>query len=262
MIKLHRGEKPVQLTEELEIELTEKYKTTKESVWKKQFIKDSLLELSNNKCCYCETKLGVESKYLHIEHFHPKDTYEDEVVLWENLLPSCERCNKSKGKHDTKLEPIIDPTLNTPNDSLILKNYRFIAKNELGQTTIDILNLNDTKKIVQPRFLIGEAISKKIDEMLEHLKIPEYLSTSRRRNGTYRKIYDILEEGSPTSEYSAVVATVLLEYDNYKKLKHTLKEASIWDEDLEMLESEVKRLKFDTSLTASKQVYTKYESLA
>ena len=37
------------------------------------------------------------------------DDYPDEVVDWDNLLPSCKRCNTTKGTHDVVTEPIINP---------------------------------------------------------------------------------------------------------------------------------------------------------
>jgi len=110
MIKLDRTPKPVELTAELQVTLTDEFKSTGKSVWNVDFIKKGLLVFSNDKCCYCEANINEESKYLEVEHFHHKDTYKDEVLEWENLLPSCKKCNGTKNDHDTKLEPIIDPS--------------------------------------------------------------------------------------------------------------------------------------------------------
>jgi len=89
MIKLDRVPKPVELTKKLQLKLTDEFKLTGKSVWNIGFIKTHLLRFSNNKCCYCEANIVEESKYLEVEHFHHKDTYKDEVLEWENLLPSC-----------------------------------------------------------------------------------------------------------------------------------------------------------------------------
>ena len=197
-----------------------------------------------------KTKLIEEGKYMHVEHFHHKDKYKDEVVDWNNLLPSCERCNKSKSSHDTKEYPIINPTENNPKNSLVLKNYRFKAKDDLGQMTIDVLNLNDREKIMLPRFNIGDAIITKTEEQLERVKdaYDLYEKDVRKRKRIQSTMKDILREGLPESEYSAVVATVLLEDEKYLELKQILKILEIWDEEMDEMESILNNSKFDTAL--------------
>ena len=96
MIKLDRTPKPVELTTALQVALTDEFKLTGKSVWNIDFIKKALLGFSNDKCCYCEANINEESKYLEVEHFHHKDTYKEEVLEWENLLPSCKKCNGTK----------------------------------------------------------------------------------------------------------------------------------------------------------------------
>ena len=102
MIKIQRVSAPSELNDETVSTLTTLYKSTGENVWNKPYIKKELLKMSHNKCCYCELKLGEEGKYMQVEHYHCKSLYPDEVVLWENLLPSCNRCNTNKSSHDTK----------------------------------------------------------------------------------------------------------------------------------------------------------------
>lgn len=250
MIKLDRGEAPKELTEEIKLKLTKEFKQNGTNVWAKEFIKKALLEFSNEKCCYCETKLIEESKYMHVEHFHHKDEYKDEVVEWNNLLPSCERCNKCKSSHDTKKDPIINPTEDDPKDSLILRNYRFKAKNDLGQMTIDVLNLNDRKKAMLPRFYVGDAIVAKIEEQLEKImdSYESYEINARKRSRMKSTMKGILREGLPDAEYSAVVATVLFEDEKYAELKEILKTLNIWDSEMDDMEIILRKSKFDTSL--------------
>jgi 5-methylcytosine-specific restriction endonuclease McrA len=118
MIKLDRTPKPIELTAELQDKLTDEFKLTGKSVWNIDFIKKGLLDYSNNKCCYCETNIKEESKYLEVEHFHHKGKYKDEVLEWDNLLPSCKKCNGTKNDHDTILEPIIDPSIIDPKKNI------------------------------------------------------------------------------------------------------------------------------------------------
>lgn len=77
------------------------FRVYKKVVWNKAYIKNALLEMSDNKCCYCECKIGKGEREMHVEHFKPKSIYPDLVVEWNNLLPSCPHCNKQKSSHDT-----------------------------------------------------------------------------------------------------------------------------------------------------------------
>lgn len=93
MIPLQRAPKPDYLTDEKVQELTKQYQLdTKKTVWNRSEIKEPLLESSNKKCAYCECILQETDSYSQVEHFHPKSLYPEEVVIWENLLPSCGRC--------------------------------------------------------------------------------------------------------------------------------------------------------------------------
>ncbi|WP_227939702.1 hypothetical protein [Alkalihalobacillus deserti] len=53
MIKLNRTPKPVELTDQLVTTLVSEFKLTGSNVWNKKFIKEALLDLSKEKCCYC-----------------------------------------------------------------------------------------------------------------------------------------------------------------------------------------------------------------
>lgn len=79
------------------------YKFNRE-IWSQ--MKDHLFGLFDNKCAYCE------SRVLHVasgdaEHFRPKASVTEDAAhtgyYWlaydlQNLLPSCERCNRAGGK--------------------------------------------------------------------------------------------------------------------------------------------------------------------
>lgn len=86
MIQLQTIPKPIELTSKVVQELTTLYKQDGTLVWQQRYIKKALLDMSYNKCCYCECNIIEESNYLEVEHFHPKNLYPDEVVSWENLL--------------------------------------------------------------------------------------------------------------------------------------------------------------------------------
>lgn len=246
MIKLDRTPKPLELTTELQIALTDEFKSTGKSVWNVDFIKKGLLGFSNNKCCYCEANINEESKYLEVEHFHHKDKYEDEVLEWENLLPSCKKCNGTKNDHDTKLEPIIDPSKIEPKNHLKYWRYRIKGSDDFGKLTVSVLNLNDQDRLVKKRFEIGNAIQDKLEQLNE--LTDDYISGiqtgTRRKNRIVNGTKDLMKEGLPSAVYSATSATVILTDTEFDMLKNKLTSLGFWDEELSQLEIDLNKTAF------------------
>lgn len=243
MIKLDRTPKPVELTAELQATLTEEFKTTGKSVWNVDFIKKGLLGFSNDKCCYCEANINEESKYLEVEHFHHKDTYKDEVLEWENLLPSCKKCNGTKNDHDTKLEPIIDPSIIDPKNHLKYWRYRIKGSDDFGKLTVSVLKLNDQDRLVKKRFEIGNAIQEKLEQLNE--LTDDYISgvqtSTRRKNRVVNGTKDLMKEGLPTAIYSATSASVILTDTEFETLKSKLTSLGFWDTELTQLEIDLNK---------------------
>lgn len=158
MIKLTRGECPQELTEDVKVVLTQLYRQNKEKdVWNspkiKKPLKQALMDMSYNKCIFCECMLGIESKDVTIDHFKPKSKHEDIVVEWENLLPACLRCNRKKVDNDSK---IINPCIDQPKEYLgLINNHRYrlkgIDSEGIGKNTIDVVGLNDIDRVMVPR---------------------------------------------------------------------------------------------------------------
>lgn len=241
MIKLNRPAKPAELTSAFQSTQTAAFKSTGASVWNEDFIKKALLAFSNDKCCYCEANINEESKYMEVEHFYDKNTYPDDVLEWTNLLPACKRCNTTKGDHDTKAAPIINPTLQDPKDHLAYKVYRIRAKDALGRMTIDTLNLNNQNRLVKKRYEIGNALIEKLEELNE--LADEYISgvsaTTRRRNRIVNGIKALMEEGLPPAIYSATSASVILNEEEFSSLKKKLQSLGLWDNSFQTLENEL-----------------------
>lgn len=241
MIKIENLSCPPELTVEVAQALTEEYKITGKAVWKKAYIANQLLAMSNNKCCYSECKLSEEGKYPEVEHFHPKSLYPDEVVTWENLLPINNAVNKAKSDHDTKLEPIINPRFDNPKDHLAFRDYRFKGKDEIGNRTVRILRLNDTRLWVDKRYKIGN----KAIEMLENIsrELREYFTSGKtsvsKINDIITQLTNLFHQGTPKEEYSAIVASYILHDDNYNLIKELLLENNLWDEEFEELEKQL-----------------------
>jgi len=243
MIKLTLTKKPEQLTNELVAELTKEFKKTGKPVWKRKFIEDAVYELSNGKCCFTEIKLNEESKYLEIEHFHPKEKYKDEVLLWGNLLPSCKKVNGTKGEWDTKKFPIINPLIDNPKDHLYFKVGRFYDKTELGRTTIDHTGINDREHFANKRAKIALEVMEKLENLcfdFEDLNKTDFDKKSRRFKIRLRKYKNLLAEGGRKKEYAALCSTVMLTDLNNEKIETLLKEKKLWGDELEKLKKELK----------------------
>jgi uncharacterized protein (TIGR02646 family) len=241
MISFTKQPKPVQLTALLQKDLTDEFILTGKSVWNLSFIKDALLLSSHEKCCYCEANINEESKYMEVEHFHHKDTYKNEVVEWDNLLPSCKKCNGTKGAHDTVLEPIIDPSKVNPKDHLFYWRYRIKGKDDLGKMTVSVLDLNNQDRLVKKRFEIGNAIQDKLEELNELLV--EYASGlhthTKRKNRIIRGLKELMKQGLPQSIYASTSATIIITDEEYKRIKNGLRLLSLWDSELNDLEAEL-----------------------
>ncbi|MFH6998886.1 HNH endonuclease [Flavobacterium sp. FlaQc-57] len=235
------------MTPKLQVELTEEFKLTGKSVWNTDFIKKGLLSLSNDKCCYCEANINEESKYLEVEHFHHKGKYNDEVLEWDNLLPSCKKCNGTKNDHDTKLEPIIDPSIVEPKKHLKYWRYRIKGADDLGKLTISVLNLNDQDRLVKKRYEIGNAIQVRLEQLNEITDdfINGIQTSTRRKNRIINGTKDLMKEGLPNSIYSATTATIILTDIEFNTLKVKLVLLKFWDKEFSQLETDLENTAFE-----------------
>lgn len=244
MIKLERQSKPIFLTDEKVQELTDKFKLDGTAVWHIDELKESLLASSYGKCAYCECNLTEESKYMEVEHFEDKKNNPDKVILWENLLPSCKRCNGKKSTHDVISEPIINPYEDFPKEHIKLKNYRFYETDDShkGKNSIEVLDLNDYERLIFPRFEIGNKLQETI--LLAEEKLNNYIEDKsvRHKNKIVRLIEEILKECQCNSIYSATTSTILLNDENFNKIMLKMKEELIWDSDIEELYIKAKNL--------------------
>jgi len=237
MIKLDLPDKPIQLTVDLQTLLTREYKDTGKTVWKIEWLKKAVSDMSFGKCCFSEIRLGEESKYMEIEHFHSKNRYPDEVMEWGNLMPSCKKCNGTKLEHDTLNEPIVNPFTDNPKDYLFFKNYRYYPKNknEIGHRTIDVLGLNDHNHFVTPRFKIGNEIIERLQDFKDNV-----LNLEDKRNARYiLRLKNLLEQGNRKEEYAALVSTTILSDENFNEIIEILKTKGFWDAEFESLKSEL-----------------------
>ncbi len=144
----------------------------KKSIYGPDAVKEQLLKDQHYKCAYCEK--SVKDEIRDVEHFRPKSeckqdksstiTYRGYWWLaydWNNLLFSCEICNRPKKNnyfplatpHSANPTPqsvasevplLINPYVEDPKDHIYFEKNVVYAKNNSvkGQTTIDVLDLN------------------------------------------------------------------------------------------------------------------------
>ena len=231
MIKLTRNTAPDKLTEEFVKKGTEKYKNTKESVWNVDWLKEALLDMSSQKCAYCEGRLDLKSDYMEVEHFRDKKDYPNDVLIWENLLPSCKHCNGNKSSHDVVSEPIINPFVDVPREHIFLKSYLYKPKDELGKSTIDVLDLNDCTRLVIARCTLGTEINKRLEDRLNEIK--DGLTQAGAKKRFKNKMRELMKKCLPEAEYSAVCSTELISSTEYTEIVRLMKNLDIWDEEFE-----------------------------
>lgn len=240
MIKLKRGKCPEVLDDETIKELTYLYMTDKDrDVWNspkvKQYLKDSLLEMSQGKCAYCECKLNIESKDVTIDHFLPKSLHPSLVISWDNLLPACLRCNREKNR---KEDQIINPCEEDPREYIAVKSSSFRLKpvdgSLKGKNTISVLKLNDIERVIQPRMIITEKIIRQLEDVYEDIKD---LNTIPQKYCLRCEQY--LSQALRDREYSAVAAAKILNDSCFINIKKKLISQSLWNFQLQQIENEL-----------------------
>lgn len=235
MIKLQRAPVPSYLSSEKAAELTAEFKSSGKSVWNQHHIKEPLLASSFGKCAYCECPLETESNYMEVEHFEDKKNNPEKVVDWENLLPSCKKCNGSKGSHDVVADPIVNPYRDDPKEHLALRLYRLRGISEIGVCTIQVTNLNHSDRLVFSRYKIGEKVSELIETAFDRWHAYQEAGDTRSKNRLLGVVEGLLKECIPQASYAASTATMLLSDSSFLELIDKMKEASVWSEDLENL---------------------------
>ena len=233
MIKLKRFPKPVFLTPLKVKELTAEFKNNKTRVWNNDLIKIPLLNSSYKKCAYCECNIQEESKYMEVEHFQDKNRYPDKVIEWENLLPSCKKCNVKKGRHDVIAEPIVNPYIDEPKEHFSLRSYRLKSKTDKGVQSIEVHGLNDSERLVQKRFDIGIKLEETIDIAKERYESYIEKKTTLRKNKFTTLMENLLNECQENSIYSATTSTVLHTNETFNELVREMELNDLWNDELE-----------------------------
>lgn len=245
MIKLERNFTPLCLHPNEVARLSMQYATNGEAVWNIDALKEALLELSNTKCAYCECELSKESSYMEVEHFRDKKRHPHLVLDWGNLLPSCKRCNVAKGGHDVSISPIIDPCVEDPKGHLKFNLYHLKSKTTLGQNSIDVLDLNNSSRLVKVRFQLGEGVLRQIESIADKFELYKVSATTRNKNKLMNSLEGLLREAQPNSPYAATVATIIHSESSFEALVKGMILAGAWNNLMQDLHNQSKLLKLE-----------------
>ncbi|PSU88919.1 TIGR02646 family protein [Photobacterium kishitanii] len=207
----------------------EKKKLT--SFYRNDAVREGLIKSSEGKCAFCEC-IPSEGGNIEIEHFKPKSEYPELTFEWDNFLPSCRKCNGSKGTHDTVLEPIINPYDTDPNNVFHFVDIEIKASNtdmkQIAEKTIEVCGLN-TLRLWKPRaeiLLSLRIFTKAIEEAIEELTDADTQRKKEIRINKLREAIDTIEMLTNSSEkYSSFCSDFLRRSEVYLNAKSLVKDA-------------------------------------
>lgn len=186
-----------------------------------EHLNPELLRKTDNKCAYCEIK--IEDTNSSIEHFRPHyaaadlkgkispDSYWWLWLNWNNLIPVCQECNANKKNYFpvakkratvkytskntlyNKEHPLlIDPEFENPEEYFYYdETGRIFSKTERGNITINVLNLNRTKLILDREDATAKI--KLLKENLNYLRTNKEIQPSKATKDT-KETLDRLEQ--------------------------------------------------------------------
>lgn len=162
-------------------------------------IKDTLIEETNGKCAYCESKI-LHIDYGDIEHIEPKKKVPKKTFQWDNLTLSCRKCNLKKKEYYDPSLPLINPYLDNPEDEILFMGPYPIAKPGSDRAKITI------KRLALDRVELME-------RRLEHIeKLQPLLDYYHKTSNVSLKEEikkDILKYIEPDKEFSSMVRSIL-----------------------------------------------------
>lgn len=162
-------------------------------------IKESLAEMYNNHCCYCESIIGKEyATYGRIEHLKPKSIFPLNCFDWNNLHWACEVCNTSYKKDNwDNTNPILDPCKDNISDHLYLDTstgeYKEKNSSLRGITTINHTGLN--------RDGLAKARRTKLIELATHYNKYKKTGDEKTFISLYNKLKDDLDYPSVYEDF-------------------------------------------------------------
>ncbi|ABY44615.1 retron system putative HNH endonuclease [Bacillus mycoides] len=282
MIKVQREAEPavLNLTDSdsigfKELEAAKKTTFTKDTkfpfeAYKDESVKNLLKKMFNGKCGYCESIINVTS-YEEIEHFRPKKAINIEgiqgltypgyywlAMSWNNLLISCQRCNRSHKKNYFPIENesnrakapgeesgeevlLLNPCEDDPSEHLEFKDTGIIEFKEgskKGEKSIKVYALH-RRELTEERAKVAKDIELKKVQILDGLSTLKVLLRYQEDSDLQKEIektvsniislYDFIfeYENDPNRPYQAMVTQITSDFlSERKELINKLKTTS------------------------------------
>lgn len=279
MKKLNKSSEPPELLSNREI-LTRQYckEGKKRPVWRRTYIIDALFASSLGTCAYCGCKIVVsdtpeiwnielnkedrdylddkeanENIFMNVDHYVPKKKDCSKVVDWDNLIPTCPKCNILKGGHDVEEYPIINPYKEDPRCYFKIEGcYVQVKDNKLG--TQKLKKALKTLQLFQLVYRIERQnrrtcleiqliLNNFMEDIDEAIKAREQGDNSKI-NGLRRGLIKLLEHGLPDSDYGALCATIILRHSAFNLIKEKMHENDLWSAKLSDLENKLKSIAY------------------
>lgn len=206
----------------------------KNAMWthyRHESIKDKLFASSFNKCAFCESK-PAESGNIEVEHFKPKSLYPDLAFKWDNFLPVCRKCNDSKRDHDTGNEPIVNPSVDNPEEIFTYCFLNIVPIKEsdtVAEKTIEVCDLN-SERLYDARSKLLHSLCSYEHQAKEWIKEIDTSDTQRKRINRINRLRDsveILDKLMDAEQtYAGFCRYFLNNSKDYKRAKQLLEEES------------------------------------
>lgn len=211
--------------------------TFERDVYGHKSVKDSLKDLQNNKCCYCEGKVTAHG-FGSVEHYRPKAAVRQTrssqreypgyywlAYSWDNLYFCCDVCNNKKleifplqatheraRSHNDDLDIEQPLVLNPggdedPQDHIKFKGARAAgeASTLIGRKTIEIVDLN-REDLIESRLEHFNFLKSLIDM----IKISDARNTSGKNLNRINNARQRLKAASGAkSQYSAMASCLI-----------------------------------------------------
>ena len=134
----------------------------------KKALKKPLLAMTWGKCAFCEGRLGAQA-YAQIEHYVSRKVDPGRAFEWENLLPACEVCNRSKGDADHQGR-LLKPDVEDPEPFFwITTEGKFTPDPRLNEAdtiraleTIRLCGLN-REELIANRQMVGDVVRRWVE---------------------------------------------------------------------------------------------------
>lgn len=185
--------------------IADKSNSTKKFRYRHPDIKSALKIETNDKCIYCESKIGHNTPG-DVEHKIPSSEDENLHFSWENLTIACTECNRRKSNYYEPETPFLDPYVDDVEDRVIHLGPILSWKpgDNSAELSIKKLEMHD-----ETRF---ELVKRKVEAID---KLNNLISRINREQDALKEmlLISLDKMKSRDAEYSAMINSICERYD-------------------------------------------------